>query len=141
VRFAGACVRAVQDAASFEQRAQETGSQWRAQLGRVRGGSATDLLLRALPGAPIVTVNGVVDLIDRSFPQANEAVARLTDAGILTQVSIGKRNRAFEARDIIDAFTDLERQLASPSGGSRPPGLVRKASRHSGWGRGERPCR
>lgn len=118
-RFAGACVRAVEDATFFEARVRDIEGRWRAELGRVRSGSATDLLLRALPGAPLVTVNGVVDLIDRSFPQANEAVSRLADAGILTQVSIGKRNRAFEARDIINAFTDLERQLASPAGDTR----------------------
>jgi hypothetical protein len=29
---------------------------------------------------------------------------------------VGRRNRAFEAPDIIAAFTDLERQLASPEG-------------------------
>jgi hypothetical protein len=32
------------------------------------------------------------------------------------QVSVGRRNRAFEARAILDAFTSLERQLASPTG-------------------------
>lgn len=124
-RFAGACLRAVDDASSFERRVQEIEGRWRTELGRVRGGSATDLLLRALPGAPIVTVNGVVDLIDRSFPQANEAVSRLTAAGILTQVSVGRRNRAFEAKDIINAFMDLERQLASPSGDTRLSGPSR----------------
>jgi hypothetical protein len=32
------------------------------------------------------------------------------------QVTVGRRNRAFEAHEIVDAFTDLERQLASPEG-------------------------
>ncbi|MGH3165997.1 MAG: Fic family protein [Trebonia sp.] len=117
--FAGACVRATDDAASFERRAKEIEGGWRGRLGHVRGGSATDLLLRGLPGAPIVTVSGVMDLIDRSFPQANEAVARLVEAGILSQITVGKRNRAFEAKEIINAFTDLERQLASPGGDTR----------------------
>jgi hypothetical protein len=77
-RFAGACTRAVEDAASFEQRVQQIQDKWRAQLGPVRGGSATDLLLRSLPGAPVLTVNGAAALIGRSFPQTNEAVTRLT---------------------------------------------------------------
>jgi Fic family protein len=118
-RFAGACVRAVEDAASFEQRVQEIQARWRAQLGFVRSGSAADLLIRSLPGAPVMTVGGAVELIGRSFPQTNEAVIRLTEAGVLSQVSVGKRNRAFEAKEIIDAFTDLERQLASPDGDTR----------------------
>ena len=118
-RFAGACTRAVDDAASFEQRVKQIQDRWRAQLGPVRGGSATDLLLRSLPGAPVLTVNGAAELIGRSFPQTNEAVTRLTEVGVLSQVSVGKRNRAFEAKEIINAFTDLERQLASPEGDTR----------------------
>jgi hypothetical protein len=30
------------------------------------------------------------------------------DVGILKQINVGKRNRAFEAPEIIEAFTDLE---------------------------------
>jgi Fic family protein len=118
-RFAGACTRAVDDAASLEQRVQQIQDRWRAQLGPIRGGSAADLLLRSLPGAPVLTVNGAAELIGRSFPQTNEAVTRLTQAGVLSQVSAGKRNRAFETKEIINAFTDLERQLASPEGDTR----------------------
>ncbi|HET7530654.1 MAG TPA: hypothetical protein VFJ98_06805, partial [Mycobacteriales bacterium] len=47
------------------------------------------------------------------------AVGQLVDAGVLRQVTIGKRNRAYEAPDIIAAFSDLERQLASPEGDTR----------------------
>ncbi len=37
--------------------------------------------------------------------------------------AVGRRNRAFEAPELIRAFTDLERQLASPTGDTRttPP--------------------
>ena len=118
-RFAGACARAVDDAASFEKRVRQIEGGWREQLGRVRSGSATDLLLRSLPGAPILTVKGAAQMIDRSFTQTNAAAARLADAGILSQVTVGKRNRAFEAKAVINAFTDLERQLASPTGDTR----------------------
>jgi Fic family protein len=117
--FAGACVRAAEDAASFENRVEQIESQWRAQVGRIRNGSATDLLLRSLPGAPILSASAAAELTGRSFPQANEAIGRLVSAGVLVQISVGKRNRAFEARDIINAFTDLERQLASPEGDTR----------------------
>jgi Fic family protein len=115
-RFADACRRAVDDALSFEARAQELESQWRRQLGTTRAKSATDLLLRALIGSPILTVNSAAALIGRSFPQTNAAIQRLVDTGILAQINVGQRNRAFEAGDVIRAFTDLERQLASPVG-------------------------
>jgi hypothetical protein len=35
---------------------------------------------------------------------------------VIRQVNMGRRNRAFEARDIVTAFTDFERRLASPIG-------------------------
>ena len=114
-RFAAACVRAVNDAVTFEQKALAIEAEWRRQLGRVRARSAADLLLRLLVGAPVVSVNSAADLIDRSFVRTNEAVSRLVQAGVLKQVTIGRRNRAFEAPAIIDAFTALERQLASPA--------------------------
>lgn len=128
-RFAGACVRAVDDAASFQNRVERIEGTWRAQLGRVRSGSATDLLLRSLPGAPILTVNGAAQMINRSFTQTNDATARLAAAGILSQVTVGKRNRAFEAETVINAFTDLERQLASPAGDTHTSAPSRPVSR------------
>ena len=33
---------------------------------------------------------------------------------MLKQTATGRRNRGFEATDLIDAFTALERQLAGP---------------------------
>jgi hypothetical protein len=87
----------------------------------VRAGSATDLLLRALPGAPVLTVSSAAELVGRTFPAVNDAIARLTEADVVAQMSIGERNRAFEAKDVIDAFTSLERQLASPAGDPQGP--------------------
>jgi Fic family protein len=122
-KFASACMRSVEDAVSFEARVRQIDQEWRVALGAIRRDSATDRMLRVIPGAPILTVNAAAELTGRSYPQVNEAVARLTAAGILSQITVGKRNRAFEAKEIIDAFTDLERQLASPGGDTRtsPP--------------------
>jgi Fic family protein len=125
-RFAGAARRAVDDAASFEQSALAIETQWRERLGRVRARSAVDLLLRVLPGAPLVTVNSAAGLIGRSFRPTNEAIMRLVEARILKQISVARRNRAFEAPEIIAAFTDLERQLASPEGNTRVSPPVRR---------------
>jgi Fic family protein len=123
--FAGACRRAVDDAASFEARVEQIQREWRSRLGRIRSGSATDLLLRSLVGAPVLTVGSAAGLIGRSFPQTNEAIERLVSAGVLSQVRVSRRNRVFEAPAIINAFTDLERQLASPAGDTRSSEPVR----------------
>jgi Fic family protein len=112
--FAAASRRAVQDAEAFEQRIGRLQAKWRERLGRVRADSAADRLTRALPGAPIITVNSAADLIGRSFQATNEAIRRLVDAGVLRPASLGRRSRAFEAYDVVQAFTSLERTLASP---------------------------
>lgn len=121
--FAAATSRAVADAQSYEQTVDEIKLGWRERLGRIRRDSAAALLLDALPGAPIVTVRSAAALTGRSEQAVNAAIPRLLDAQILNQTTLGKRNRAFEAPEMIDAFTDLERRLASPEGDTRhsPP--------------------
>jgi Fic family protein len=114
--FAWATRRAVADAETYERSVAGLRSAWRDRLGRVRAGSAADLLVNALPGAPIITVRSAAALIGRSEQATNGAIARLADANVLTQTTVGRRNRAFEAAELIDAFTALERQLASPDG-------------------------
>ena len=107
---------------------------WRERLGRVRADSAVDLLLRRLPGAPILTVQSGAELIGRSTQATNEAITRLTEADVLSQTTVGRRNRAFEAPEapeVIRAFTDLERQLASPTGDTRTEPPTRRVPRRS----------
>lgn len=122
-RFAAACTRCVSDATTFQARATELQTQWRSRLGQVRANSATDIILRVLPGAPILTIRSAETMLNRTFKPTREALQRLIDAGILREVTIAKRNRAYEAPEIIDAFTALERQLASAHGDTRtsPP--------------------
>ena len=86
-------------------------SSWRERIGRVRRDSAVRLLIDALPAAPMLTASTAATLIDRSFQAASQAIDRLLLAGVLVQVNVGRRNRAFEAPELIGAFTALERQL------------------------------
>jgi Fic family protein len=124
--FAGACTRCVSDANAFQARAAGLETQWRERLGRIRANSATDLLLRRLPGAPVLTVQSAEALLNRTFKPTHGAIERLVEAGILKRVTIDRRSRAYEAPEIIDAFTALERQLASPHGDTRTSPPVRR---------------
>ena len=114
--FAGACQRAVSDARAFEERLRRLQAAWRERVGNPRCDSAMHRLIGALPAAPVLTATTASALTDRSFQAANQAIDRLVAAGVLVQVNVGRRNRAFEAPELIDAFTALERQLASPEG-------------------------
>jgi Fic family protein len=127
--FATAMRRAVDDAEVYEERVRTIQEDWRARVNRVRSGSAVELLIQVLPGAPVVTARSAAALIGRSEQAVNEALPRLVEAGILSQTSMGRRNRAFEAPELIDAFTDLERRLASPDGDTRYSSPSRPAPR------------
>lgn len=129
--FAAAMRRAVVNAEKYEERVAELQASWRDRLGRIRKDSAVDLLIKALPGAPMITVSSAAALIDRSQQAVNEAVPRLIDAKVLRQTTVGRRNRAFEVVELIDAFTDLERRLASPEGDTKSSRPSRTVPKHT----------
>ena len=114
--FAGACRRAVADARWFEERVSGLQENWCKSAGNPRRGSATRLLIGALPAAPVLTVATAAELAGRSFQATNLAIDRLVAAHMLVQVNVGRRNCAFEAPELIDAFTALERRMSCPLG-------------------------
>jgi Fic family protein len=132
--FAAACVRAVSDAEFFERRIVQLQREWHDRLGPVRSHSVVHRLLEALPGAPFLSVKGAATLTKRSVPAVNDAVNRFVEAGILRPTNARSRDRTFEAREIIEAFVDLERGLASPSGDTRIEAPVRAVPRLPGRG-------
>jgi Fic family protein len=117
--FATSCRTAVERSVRFEETIAEIQGAWRARLGPVRKNSSLELLLERLPEMPVLTVAGAARILKRSTPAANDAVNELVAGGILTPVNQGKRNRVYEARDLIDAFTSFERSLATPGGDTR----------------------
>ncbi|MGH9260578.1 MAG: Fic family protein, partial [Acidimicrobiales bacterium] len=115
--FATATIRACLDADRYADQIDTMTARWRERLGRVRANSSVDLLLNVLPGAPVVSVESAASLIGRSKARTTDAVNALADAGILRQRNVGRqRYRVFEASDVLDLFTGLERALASPTG-------------------------
>lgn len=132
--FATATRRACIDAERYADQIDAMTAGWRKRLGWVRNNSSTDLLLGVLPGAPVVSVESASALIGRSKARTSGAVNALADAGILRQRNLGRqRYRVFEATDVLDLFTGLERALASRSGdtAATPParGVPAPASR------------
>lgn len=112
--FASACGQAVEHAMLFDGDVRALRSSWRQRVGTVRRDSAALLLIEALPAAPVLTVATAAELIGRSFQAASQGIQRLMEAGILVQVNVGRRNRAFESPELIEAFNSLEERLSSP---------------------------
>lgn len=124
--FASATTRAVADAEAYERRVDDLKAAWRSRLGSPRSHSTALQLIEILPGAPLLTLPSATRLTGRTPPAVNNALSKLEEAGILKQTTIGRRNRAFEAPELLDAFGDLERQLASPDADTRPSPPVRR---------------
>lgn len=69
-----------------------------------RRGSAARRLLPHLLSQPAVSVSHVVDVTGVALSAAQRAVDQLEQAGIVTRVGGGRRNRAWVAQDVIDAL-------------------------------------
>ncbi|MGH8994673.1 MAG: Fic family protein [Acidimicrobiales bacterium] len=113
--FVNALLRACADAAAFADQLDRLEEHWREAASPARRRSATDLLLSALPGIPILTVKTAAEAIGRSRKRTNDAVNHLHACGVLRQGTVGRRNRVFEVADLLAAITQFERRLASPA--------------------------
>ena len=134
--FATAAHRSCSDAEAFAARIDALGAQWREQLGRVRANSAVELLLELLPGLPVITIDSAARLIGRSDMRTGEAINRLEAGGVLRQRNVGRhRYRIFEAADVVDLSTGLERALASPTGNTVTAAPSRRVPRRAQPGR------
>ena len=93
--FAGAARRAVEDARRFEQQVRKLQEAWTERVGNPRRDSAVRRVIAALPAAPVLTIGTAAELTSRTYQATNLAIARLVEAGVLVQVNVGRRNRAF----------------------------------------------
>lgn len=121
------CSQAAGEARQFEKTVQDLQDGWRQSSTLGRSGSSARRLIELLPSAPVLTVDTAAGLLGVTFETANKAVRVLLEAGILVQSTAGRRNRVFEARELIEAFVLFERRLASPAGDtqiSRPARAV-----------------
>lgn len=71
-------------------------------------------LTDALFVEPIFTVSRGADLIDRSYPAANEAVNRLESEGLLEERTGNQRYREFQATDVLDVLNRSVEEMPSP---------------------------
>jgi Fic family protein len=117
--FATACTRAVGDAEHFERRVNDVQADWRMRIAGTRSHSAARLIVERLPETPVITVAGLAERIGRTFQATNSAIPTLVQAGILVPTKKSGNTRTYEAKEIIEAFTLLERRLASPDGNTR----------------------
>jgi Fic family protein len=118
--FAEVTIAATDAARELARRVRDLQDAWLERLRQPRKDSATRKLVDLLIGQPVVDVRAAAGLMGASEESARRALNQLEGAGILSQVTIGRRNRAWEAREVFDLLNSFERDLATPSGASRP---------------------
>ncbi|MDH3474463.1 MAG: winged helix-turn-helix transcriptional regulator, partial [Rhodospirillales bacterium] len=75
-----------------------------AEFGRAVGHGLQ--VLEYLLRRPIIQIKEVQQLLDITYPGANNLVRRLVEAGILEEITGYARNRRFRYRAYIDLFAD-----------------------------------
>ena len=95
------------------QRLHEIPSQWRELTGPVRRGSAAAKILALLPGAPILSSDDAVALIDAPRSSVFDAIGRLRDAGVLRALTGRRRNQIWGAGLVLDELEDLGVRIAT----------------------------
>ena len=83
-----------------------------------RHSHTTARLLDALASVPTLTVNRAAEVLDANERTTRRSIQRLCNATILAQAGTNKRNRIYEATDIIDLYHDIA--TINPSGWQTP---------------------
>ena len=86
-----------------------------------RRGSAARRLLPQLLNQPAVNIAYVVSATGVALSAAQRAVEQLEEAGILTRVGGGQRNRAWIAHDVIDALDGFAERVGRRGYGAHNP--------------------
>jgi Fic family protein len=95
---------------------------WREAAGDPRSDSAAERLIQRLPARPVLNAEVAQALVGGSEVAVRAALNVLSEAGVLKQVSVGRRNRVFEATALLQLLDDMEWRLATPT----VPGVERR---------------
>lgn len=118
--FAEAVERAAAKAEELAARLDALRQAWRERAGHPRRHSSAEALIQRLAAHPIVTVATGQRILGRSKQAVNEAIRNLAGCGVLHPVTLARRNRAWEAKELFQLVDGVERELATPLGGFAP---------------------
>lgn len=115
-RWVTQLARATEDAALAADRlasqVAELQATWTDQAGRPRGDSTAAAIIKLLPAHPVLNADQVATLLDRTTVAARTALNVLERAGVLRQITVGRRNRMWECVGLFALLDDMERSLS-----------------------------
>lgn len=109
--FSLATTEASKLAEKYLQRVTELQEEWRVRLQatvKPRSDAAAWPLIDVLPANPVMTLPVGVVATGKSKPAVNGAISDLVIAGVLRPLSDSRRNRAWEASELLDVIVDVE---------------------------------
>ncbi|MBI5310904.1 MAG: Fic family protein, partial [Actinobacteria bacterium] len=121
LEFASTVIKACRAAWQISDRIDELGNKWLEKAGNPREGSASRRLIASLPAKPIVRTSDVIEMTGASASAASRSLNELERAGVLKQITVGRRNRAWEAVGLLELADEFERSLATPEVGDGKP--------------------
>ncbi len=118
--FANTTSVASAEARRFAAKIAELQEEWRGQAGIKRRDAAAARLIDELPRQPVLNVKTAHKVLGGSEERARLAMNRLETTGVVEKVTLGSRNRAWEAVGLYEALNGFERGLATPAGETEP---------------------
>lgn len=118
--FGDVTVTAVRAAEQLSQTISDLQESWREQAGRPRRDSAASRIIEGLPANPLIDGKAAQEITGASVEAARVALQRLADSGVIQQVTVGRRNRVWEAAKLYEVVDKFELELATPPGQAKP---------------------
>ncbi|MBI2773757.1 MAG: Fic family protein [Chloroflexi bacterium] len=114
--FARAVTISCRGAAELAGRIEDLKRRWREKAGSLRAGSAAAKLIDLLPVQPVIDLRTVESSLGISDEAARLGIARLEEAGVLTELTKRKRGRAWECVGLFALLDSFERIVATADG-------------------------
>ena len=116
--FAAATVRAARLARAYVDAVRTLQERWRDQLRSTerapRADAAAWAIIDLLPAHPMISAPVAGALTERAKSRVYEAIEQLVGAGVLLPLSAGRRNRWWEAAELLDLIGRLEAGQSPP---------------------------
>lgn len=92
----------------------ELRSEWLTRARLPRQGSTARRLIEGLSGHPLLSVASAAELLGVSEEASRLALNQLSSSGVVRQVTVGRRNRAWAADEIFDLLDEFDFGMATP---------------------------
>ncbi len=87
-------------------------AEWREAASSRRADASALALIPFLPAHPMITAGMAGRLLGRSYETGRAALRQLDADGVVAQVTVGRRNRAYETVGLFALVDELERELS-----------------------------